>query len=107
MTQGGKTVNQSKWSERIITQWESVTVVEYIDDIQRLYRKWIVICVAFVAGGAALMMATSNPRLIAFGLFLALSGSINIAVTKLWVHVKLSTLRIVYELQKQHQTNSV
>jgi hypothetical protein len=90
-----------------MTQWESVTVSEHIDAIQRLYRKWIVLCVALVAGGAAMMMVTSNPRLVAFGLFLSLTGSINIAVTKLWVHMKLSMFRVIHELQKQHQAHSV
>ena len=94
-------MSQSKWSEHIIAQWDSVTVTEYIDDIQRVYKKWIVVCVALVSGGAAMMATTSNPRLVAFGLFLTIAGILNIAVTKLWVHVKLSMLRIVYELQKK------
>lgn len=99
-------MTQSKWSERILAQWESVTVIEYVDDIQRLYKKWIIVCVALVAGGAAMMAASSNPRLVAFGLFLSIAGIVNIAVTKLWVHVKFSMLRIVYELQKKHPSHS-
>ena len=99
-------MGQSTWSERIMTQWESGTIAEHIDDIQRLYRKSLIICAAFVAGGAALMMATSNQRLIAFGIFLALTGIINIAVTKIWIHVKMSMFRVVFELQKQHQYHS-
>ncbi len=99
-------MTQSKWSERVLAQWESVTVTEYIDDIQRLYKKWTVICVALVAGGAAMIATTSNPRLLAFGLFLSIAGIVNIAVTKLWVHTKMSMLRIVYELQKKHQAHT-
>ena len=98
-------MSQTKWSERILVQWESVTVTEYIDDIQQIYKKWTVICIALVAGGAATMAASSNPRLVAFGLFLSIAGIVNIAVTKLWVHTKLSMLRIIYELQKKHQAN--
>jgi hypothetical protein len=100
-------MTQSKWSERILAQWESVTVTEYIDDIQRLYKKWTVICIALVAGGAAMIATTSNPRLVAFGLFLSITGIVNIAVTKLWVHTKMSMLRIVYELQKMNLSHSV
>jgi hypothetical protein len=98
-------MTQSKWSERFLAQWESVTVTEYIDDIQRLYKKWTFVCVALVAGGAAMMAASSNPRLVAFGLFLSIAGIVNIAVTKLWVHTKLSMLRIIYELQKKNQAH--
>jgi hypothetical protein len=100
-------MSQSKWSERILAQWESVAVTEYIDGVQQLYKKWMVVCVAIVTGGAAMIAASSNPRLIAFGLFLAMAGIINIAVTKLWVHMKLSMIRIIYELQKKHQAHSV
>jgi hypothetical protein len=99
-------MTQSKWSERVLAQWESVTVTEYIDDIQRLYKKWTVICIALVAGGAAMIATASNPRLVAFGLFLSIAGIVNIAVTKLWVHTKMSMLRIVYELQKKHQAHT-
>jgi hypothetical protein len=89
-----------------MAQWESVTVTEYIDGIQQLYKKWTVICVVIVTGGAAMIAVSSNPRLVAFGLFLALTGIINIAVTKLWVHMKLSMIRIVHELQKKHQEHT-
>ena len=94
----------SKWSQRIVEQWKSVSVHEYIDGIQQLYKKWMIICAVIVTGGAAMIAASSNPRMIAFGLFLSTAGIINIAVTKLWVHMKLSMIRIVYELREKNQS---
>jgi len=64
-------MTQFKWSECFLAQWESIAVTEYIDEIQQIYKKWIIICIALVAGGASMMAVSSNPRLVAFGLFLS------------------------------------
>jgi len=100
-------MTQTKWSERVLAQWDSITVTEYIDGVQQLYKKWMVVCVIIVTGGAATIAVSSNPRLVAFGLFLAMTGIINITVTKLWVHTKLSMIRIIYELQKKNHAHSI
>jgi hypothetical protein len=42
------------------------------------------------------LMATSQSL---FGLFLAVSGVVNIALVKLWAHIRLATYQIILELQ--------
>lgn len=97
---------ESKWSEKLIAKWNDCDIPNQVDEVQRVYTKWIVICIAITAGGGAMMMATSNPRIIALGLFLAVTGMVNVALMKTWAHIKLSMLRVVLELQKEKEVHS-
>jgi len=95
-----------KWSQTF-TEYKTIDDIRAkVDKLQKLFNKWYVVCVAITAGGAAMMTATGNLRIIAFGLFLALTGIINIAVLKLWAHTRLSMYRIVWEMQNQKEAHS-
>lgn len=94
-------MSESKWSEKLLTKWKDGDVPSQIDELQRVYKKWIVICVAITLVGVGMMMATQNPRGIAISLFLAITGMVNIALMKTWAHIKLSMLRVVWESQKK------
>ena len=97
---------ESKWSEKLIAKWNEGDIPNQVDEVQRVYTKWIVICIAITAGGGAMMTATSNPRIIALGLFVAVTGMLNVALMKTWAHIKLSMLRVVLELQKEKEVHS-
>jgi len=90
----------SKWSEKLMAKWENRDIAGQIDELQRVFRKWMVICIAITVGGAGMMMTTSNTQTIALGLFLAITGIVNVALMKTWAHIKLSMLRVVWELQR-------
>ncbi len=90
----------SKWSEKLMAKWENRDIAGQIDEVQREFKKWIVICIAITGGGAGMMMTTSNVRIVALGLFLAITGIVNVALMKVWAHIKLSMLRVVWELQR-------
>ncbi len=92
---------ESKWSEKLIAKWQDRDVPSQIDELQRVYKKWIVVCALITGGGTGLMMTTPNPRAIALGLFLAITGVVNIVLMKTWAHIKLSMLRVVWELQRE------
>ena len=95
-----------KWSQAF-TEYKTIDDIRAkVDKMQKLFNKWNVVCVAITAGGAGIMTATGNLRIIAFGLFLALTGVINIAVMKLWAHTRLSMYRIIWEMQNQKEAHS-
>jgi hypothetical protein len=91
----------SKWSEKLLTKWKDSDVPSQIDELQCVYKKWIIICAVITVGGVVMMMTNDNPRSIAMSLFLAITGMVNIALIKTWVHIKLSMLRVVWALQKE------
>ncbi len=91
---------ESQWSEKLIAKWQDRDIASQIDKLQSVYKKWIVVCIAITGGGAGMMMTPDNPRVIAMGLFLAITGMVNIALMKTWAHIKLSMLRVVWEIQE-------
>jgi len=92
---------ESKWSEKLMTKWQDRDVSSQIDVLQRVYRKWVIVCIIMTGGGAGMMCTTDNSRIIAMGLFLAITGMVNVALMKTWAHIKLSMLRVVWELQRE------
>jgi hypothetical protein len=97
---------ESQWSEKLIAKWRDRDVPSQIDELQLVYKKWIIVCALITGGGAAMMMTTPNPRVIALGLFLAITGMVNVVLMKIWAHIKLSMLRVVWELQKEREAHS-
>jgi len=100
VTEKGRKMAESAWSEKLIGKWQERDVAGQIDELQRVYKKWSVVCVLIAGGGAGMMCSTDNPRILAFGLFVAMTGMVNVALMKTWAHVKISMLRIVWELQR-------
>ena len=97
---------KSQWSEKLIAKWQDRDIASQIDKLQSVYRKWVTVCIAITAGGTGMMMTTDNSRVIAIGLFLAITGMVNIALMKTWSHIKISMLRVVWEIQEQKKAHS-
>ena len=83
------------WSKR----FENYQAVDNVPERVRKTEIWywcsIAAAVLCMTVGIALM-ATSQSL---FGLFLAVSGVVNIALVKLWAHIRLATYQIILELQ--------
>lgn len=96
---------ESKWSEILINKWQDHDIPGQIDELQRSYRHWFILCAVLALGGMAVMRYSSNYRLIAVGLLLAITGILLIVLLKIWVHIKLSTLRMIWEMQEREKVN--
>ncbi len=99
-------MGKGRWSESLAEKWKDRNVQHQVDKLQRVYNRSNIVAIAFTAGGAGMMTATANPRIIAFGLFLAITGMVNIVLLKTWAHVRLSMLRVIWELQENRGDHS-
>jgi predicted membrane channel-forming protein YqfA (hemolysin III family) len=91
---------------RIFNWAEAFKETPTCDDILKRVRKveiqyWIylVISVLIAIAGINMMMEASDSDLkeVAMGLFLAIAGIIQIALIKLWAHIKLTTYFIIWD----------
>ena len=97
---------ESKWSEKLIDKWKDGNIPNQLDELQRVYKRGILVCIGITAGGIALMCSTGYLRIIALGLLLAITGMVNIVLMKIWVHIKHSMLRVIWEMQQQRKGHS-
>ena len=97
---------ESKWSEKLIEQWKDGNIPNQLDKLQRLYKRGILVCMGIIAAGIAMMLSTESLRIIALGLLLAITGTVNIVLMKIWIHIKHSMLRVIWELQEQRKSHS-
>jgi len=99
---------QTKW-DKLISKWYDGDVPSQIDELQRVCKRWEPVCIVILGAGLGLMCLSamiSNHWVIAWGLFLAITGMVGMALIKIWVHIKLSTLRLIRELQEQKTSHS-
>ena len=96
---------ESQWSKILISKWQDHDIPGQIDKLERAYRLWFIVCAILILGGMAIIYFSSNSRDIAFGLFLGIWGIVSMALIKLWVHIKLSILRIIRELLEQRKVH--
>ena len=94
-----------KWSEKLIDKWKDGDIPNQLDELQHVYRRSILVCIGMTAGGIALMCSTAYLRIIALGLLLAISGILSIVLMKIWVHIKHSMFRVIWELQQQRKNH--
>ena len=96
-----------RWSEQLFAMWQQDDIAGQIDELQRVYKKWIPRCAILTACGGGLMCATSYPTAIALGLLVAISGVLTIALMKTWAHIKLSMFRVIWELRQGEADSSI
>lgn len=85
---------------------ESPTCEDILKKVTKLevrYWLWLIACIVIALFGVNLMLAapSGNTKQLAFGLLLAIIGCIDIAVIKIWVHIKLSMYRTLWHQQNQ------
>jgi hypothetical protein len=92
----------TKWSELLTEKWRVWDVKHTADELQRTYNRWNIVGVLMTLVGAVIICITDDPRIIGIGVFLALTGMINVAIMKTWVHTKLSMLHVIWEMRREH-----
>jgi hypothetical protein len=83
------------WARQFENDHAITDVPERVRKTEIRYWCSLAAAVLCLSVGIALM-ATSQSL---FGLFLAVSGVVNIALVKLWAHIRLATYQIILELQ--------
>ena len=83
------------WSRKF-EQYQPITdVPERVRKAETLFWCHFAVAIVIMAVGLILMLMAQS----LLGLFLALVGVINMALVKLWAHIRLATYQIIMELQ--------
>ncbi len=82
------------WSKKF-ENYEAVDVPSRVKKTERIYWCSMLGAVAILIAGV-LMLYSNHSN---FGLFLALGGAVDIALIKLWAHIRLATYQIILELR--------
>jgi hypothetical protein len=82
------------WSKKF-EAYEKVDVPARVKKTETMYWCALTGAIAVMVAGI-IMMGTSRSQ---FGVFLALGGAIDIALVKLWAHIRLATYQIILELR--------
>ena len=83
------------WSKKF-EQYQAITdVPERVRKTEAVYWCSLIAGVLIMVAGILMMLSTNS----LFGLFLALCGVIDIALVKIWAHIRLATYQIIRELQ--------
>jgi hypothetical protein len=89
------------WSRKY-EQYRPVTdVPERVRKTEVWYWCSMAGAVAFLVAGLVLL---AQGRMAMLGLFLAVSGVVDIALIKIWAHIRLATYQIILELQARDRT---
>ena len=91
-----------KWSEMLDEQWQVWDVKRRADELQRAYHVWNAAGILMTIIGAVIICVSDDTRIVGLGLFLALTGMINVAIMKIWVHTKMSMLHVIWEMRREH-----
>jgi hypothetical protein len=88
-------MNLTGWSRKF-EQYQAITdVPARVRKTEVLYWWSLLAAVLIMLAGIVMMQCTHA----LFGLFLALGGALDIALVKLWAHIRLATYQIIMELQ--------
>jgi len=83
------------WSRKF-EQYQAITdVPARVRKTELCYWCSLVAAVLIMLAGISMMLSSQS----LLGLFLALGGAIDIALVKLWAHIRLATYQIIMELQ--------
>jgi len=83
------------WSKKF-TAYQPVTdVPARVRQTEILYWCSLLAATLIMLAGIWMMFSCSSP----FGLFLAIGGAVDIALVKVWAHIRLATYQIIMELK--------
>ncbi len=83
------------WSKKF-EQYQAITdVPERVRKTETVYWCSLIAAVLIMVAGIIMMLSFYS----LFGLFLSLCGAINIALIKIWAHIRIATYQIIMELQ--------
>ena len=91
------------WAESFKEQPTCEDILKKVRKIETLYWIFLLLSVFIAIWGVSIMISapTNNSKDVFFGLFLAIDGVIQIALIKIWAHIKLSMLRIIWDSQNR------
>jgi cytochrome b subunit of formate dehydrogenase len=85
------------WSKKF-EQYQAITdVPERVRKTEAVYWCSLIAGVLILVAGILMMLSANS----LFGLFLALCGAFDIALVKIWAHIRIATYQIIMELQSR------
>ncbi len=94
------------WKDIFQEDTETIDIKSKVARLEQEYRKWdrILTILIFIGFGLIVFSAASSSVLqnilLGSGIIVAVSALVNIGVLKIWVHIKLSTYQLLFELRK-------
>ncbi len=82
------------WSRKF-EAYQQVDIPARVRRTEAIYWSALAGAIAIMIAGIIIMGTSRSP----FGMFLALGGAIDIALVKLWAHIRLATYQIILELR--------
>ena len=89
------------WAARFEEQKTCEDILGRVHKTQITFWIYMVILVAITLGGLHVLMHATETRAMLTGLFMALVGIINIALIKIWAHIRLVMFYIIWDSQNR------
>ncbi len=94
------------WKDLLQEDTQLIDIKGRVAELEKEYKKWdwILTTLIFIGFGLILFSAAGSRTLqnvlLGSGIIVAVSGLVNIGVLKIWMHIKLSTFQLLFELRK-------
>ncbi len=87
------------WAESFKETPTCEDILSKVQKTEMAYWIWLILSVCFALIGVAivLMAPKSDLKLHCIGVILAIEGIVNIALIKIWVQIRLSMFRIIWD----------
>lgn len=89
------------WAARFEEQKTCEDILGRVRKTEIMYWVYMIVLIAITLSGLHSLMHSAGTRAMLFGLFMALVGIINIALIKLWAHVRLVMYYIIWDSQNR------
>ena len=91
------------WAESFKEQPTCENILKKIQTIEMLYWIFLLLSVIIALWGIGIMILVpaDNLKALFLGLFLAIDGSLQVTLIKIWAHIKLSMYRIIWDSQNR------
>ncbi len=84
------------WSRKFEHYQPATDVPERVRKTEVCYWRWLAVGILVLLAGIGMLAKCGQSQV---GLLLAVSGIVDIALIKLWAHIRLATYQIIMELQ--------
>jgi hypothetical protein len=91
------------WAESFKEQPTCENILKKVQTIEMLYWIFLLLSVIIALLGVFIMILVpvDNLKALFWGLFLAIDGTIQVTLIKMWAHIKLSMYRIIWDSQNR------
>jgi len=92
------------WAEAFKeTPTYDANIPDKVRNLETGYWIWMLLSVIFLILGIAIVIGApaNNLKLLLIGLFLALDGCINVAIIKIWAHIRLAFYWNIWDRQNR------